>query len=142
MFLFLKFAPRAFCANIILFASSKRIGMNLRAMDIVRDISWGFIFKYFSGDKTLSSANAKFCEEVVNITTALAVTIINKRRKIITLFLIIIGFIEKCPVDKKDVSNSKNKFKHEVNIAITSILLMPRKYLIKEISDLYAKIIV
>lgn len=94
---------------------------------------------YLRGDKIFSSAKAKFCEDVVNIRVALMVTIINKRKKIIMLFFIIMGFIKICPVDKKEVSNSKNKFKDDVNIAIISMLFTLRKYFLKGTSDSYAK---
>ena len=47
-----------------------------------------------------------------------------------------------CPVDKKEVSSSKNRFKKEVKIAIKNILLKVFKYFFKEISDLYARSIV
>ncbi len=55
------------------------------------------------------------------------------------MFFIIIGFIKICPVDKKEVSNSKNKFKEDVNRAIISMFFTLLKYFSKGISDLYAK---
>lgn len=137
--MFLKFAPLAFWAIIILFVSSNNVGINLSAIAMVKEISCEFIFIKSSGDSIFSSANEKFREDVVNIIVVPTTVIISNLKNTIMLFLIIMGFIKKQPVDKNEVSKSKNKFMQAVNADTISMLLVLFKYFIIGISDLYAK---
>ncbi|MNC56512.1 hypothetical protein D3C75_1061150 [compost metagenome] len=54
-----KSAPLAVCAFIILSVSSISMGMNLKAMDIIMDISWTGAFTFFKGLKRLSKPSVR-----------------------------------------------------------------------------------
>ena len=68
-------APLDFCALLILLNSSKRVGINRSAIDIIIAISCTFIWKIFSGFIILSKPSVRSVGEVVKVRTPLISTI-------------------------------------------------------------------
>ena len=68
-----KFAPLAICAFIILSVSSKSVGINLKAMDIIIAISCTGTFIFLRGPMSFSKASDSLSGVVVNVSITLVI---------------------------------------------------------------------
>lgn len=97
MFLFLKFAPRDFCAFNILFACSKTVGTNRRVMVIVKAMSLELSPIKLSGFKIFSIAKEISLGEVVNISAEAVKTSDINLKNTIALFSTHFCETKNCP---------------------------------------------
>ena len=97
MFLFLKVAPRDFCAFSILLACSKTVGMNRRVIVMVKAISLELSPIKLSGFKIFSIAKEISLGEVVNINAEAVKTSDINLKNTIALFSTHFCEMKNCP---------------------------------------------